>query len=748
MNQPRSAANVSGLRNASVTDQDEREGRIQIQGQPSVHSIAQAVVIKDRDLFFLCNPDGEVPAGRAHGLGLYYHDCRFLDEYTLRVAGASFEPLAATAERGFQAIIQLSNPEIRMPDGGVLRKQVIGVKWKRTLDGNAGALYDLFTFQSFAAEPVQLPLALTYGTAFEPIFVVRGMPTDRRGTPYPPSWQGDALHFSYEGLDHLHRSVDVHFSRSPTHKHGTTASFEIAIAPHTEELLLVSVLVHEARQTIKPPFRRQHTPDLSRLEATSQVRAERMLGGQTAIESDSPLLNGLVHRSLRDLCALETRIDDRRFFAAGVPWFVALFGRDSVIAALQTLAVSPQVAAGTLRLLAHHQGQRVDHWRDEEPGKILHELRVGELARINAVPQTPYYGSIDATPLFLILLGRYSAWTGDLALFEELRSSVHAALQWMSRDGDHNQDGYLEYRRVSSRGLANQGWKDSGDAISNDDGTLATPPISLVEVQGYSYLAKRLIADLYKRSGDDAEGERLLREADALCARFNQDFWVEDKQFYALALQDEGRAATVITSNPGHALWTGIIDPARSARVVERLMADDMFNGWGVRTLSVRERRYNPVGYHIGTVWPHDNAFLVAGFRRYGFDTAACRLFTGMVDAATHFEHQRLPEAFAGFSRLEYEIPVRYPVACHPQAWAAGSIPFELEALLGLRPNAFARQLRIVRPVLPSFVDRLTIERLRVGGACIDLCFTRTTHDRIDVDVTKQDAELEVLIER
>ena len=748
MAQQRSAAEHSQARPRSNGEAGEREHRVQIEGQSSVtQSIAHSVVIKDGDLFFLCDPDGDVPEGQTHGLGLYYHDCRFLDEYTLRFGSVQLEPLVATAERGFEAILQLTNPDLRLSDGRLIRKQTIGVKWKRTLDGAERALQDLVTVQNFGTEPIHLPVVLTFGSAFEPVFVVRGLPADNRGRLHRPVWHDESLHLSYEGLDQVDRSLDVHFSQRPTAMQGTRATFEIEVKPLSDESLLVSILVGEARHTATTRVRSRAISHLTRSETVAQARSNGFLAEETSINSDSPRLNGLVQRSLRDLQTLETRIGDRRFFAAGVPWFVALFGRGSLIAALQALAFDPAIAADTLRLLARYQGQRVDSWGDEEPGKIMHELRVGELAGINAVPQTPYYGTVDATPLFLILLGRHAAWTGELTLFDELRTHVERALNWISEYGDSNEDGYLDYRSASKKGLANQGWKDSGDAITNDDGSLATPPIALVEVQGYCYLAQTLIGDLYSRAGDHAQGERLHREAEGLRVRFNEDFWLDDKQFYALALQHGARPAAVIASNPGQAMWTGIVDPAKAPPVIDRLMADDMFNGWGIRTLSTHERRYNPVGYHVGTVWPHDNAFIASGFRRYGADAEACRLVEGIVDAATHFEHQRLPETFAGFSRLEYDVPVRYPVACHPQAWASGSIPFALEALLGLTPDGFAQQLRIVRPVLPTFVDRLAIARLRVGRARVDLLFERKSDGATHAEVTNREGQLDVLIE-
>ena len=428
-----------------------------------------------------------------------------------------------------------------------------------------------------------------------------------------------------------------------------------------------------------------------------------------------------------------------------MPWFVTLFGRDSIITALQTLAYDPEIAAQTLRLLAKYQSRQVDEWRDAQPGKILHELRTGEMARLGEIPHTPYYGTINATPLFLTLVGRHAAWTGDLTLFDELRDNIELALEWINKYGDLDGDGFIEYASASEKGLINQGWKDSGDAIVNADGSLGRPPIALVEAQGYAYQAKREIASLFRRAGDDGRAERLESEADELRRRFNQDFWLEDKGIYALALQACQEPVAVVSSNPGHALWSGIADEDKARRTMERLMADDVFNGWGMRTLSERERRYNPIGYHLGTVWPHDNSIIAAGFKRYGFDEAAMRVFTGIVQAAMHFGNYRLPELFAGFHQREFGVPARYPVACHPQAWAAGSVPYLVETALGLVPEAFEQRLRVVRPQLPDFVYWLEVRSLRVGSAHADLRFERAMNGAIAFRVMRIDGRLDVV---
>jgi glycogen debranching enzyme len=746
---PREVRIDDGHQDHPLTAEEERKRkqRILTHGTPSItSSISDAVVIKDENIFFLTDPGGDVPVSNGHGLGLYYHDCRYLRGYQLRLAGAKATVLACTAARGDAATFQLANPDIQMSDGRLVPKESIGIKWARTLDGQTSTLHDVLILENFGFnETAEFPLSLAFAAKFEDIFAVRGLFHESLGHVRPAEWHGDTLRLAYDGKDGRERILSITFSASPVARDGTTAHFHMKLPPRQTERLEITIRVTERPEDERRVPPRYLPAELRGTKAEAQ--REHDPSNWTTIHSDSLLLNQIVHRALGDLRMLRSSIDGQEFFAAGVPWFATLFGRDSIITAIQTLAYEPRVAEHTARLLAQFQGHRVDEWRDEQPGKILHSLRVGEMARLGEIPHTPYYGSVDATPLFLILIGRYTAWTGDLALFNDLRENIELALHWMSTDADVNGDGYIEYASTSQRGLINQGWKDSGDAIVDADGHLATPPIALVEVQGYAYLARTLMAGLYERTGDHARAEQLRHEAATLRERFNRDFWVPSERFYALALEAKDAPVTVISSNPGHALWSGIADEDKAKLVVQRLMERDMYNGWGIRTLSQHERRYNPVGYHLGTVWPHDNALIAVGFRRYGFDDEASQVLSGLTQAVMHFANYRMPELFSGFSREEYGEPVRFPVACHPQAWAAGSIPYLLESILGLVPEAFERRLRIVRPLLPEFVDRLEIHGLNVGQATVALRFERTAESTTAVTVLETKGEVEVLVE-
>jgi glycogen debranching enzyme len=699
-----------------MREEPERKRRVLTRGTPSItDTIADAVVFKDGDLFLLTRPDGSIPLHHAHGYGLYYHDCRFLNGYELRLGGGPVVPLGSTAAAGDRGTFELTNSDLRVEGRTTLHKEGISLRWERRLDGVNTVLNDRLVLQNWQHEAVEVPIELRFRAAFEDVFQVRGLLRKQLGELHQAEWKDGRLKFRYHGGDGITRRLTITLSGGLEPAGPTGARAVVRLVPRATAELTVELAISQSADA-------GEASPLATAPLDFRVR------------SDSLWLNRVAARAGGDLDMLRSSIQGLEFFAAGVPWFTTLFGRDSLIAALQVLPFQPELAAQTLRLLALYQGDREDNWRDEQPGKILHEFRRGEMARAGAIPHTPYYGTVDATPLFLILLGNYTAWTGDLALFHELKPNVDRALEWMQRYGDGDGDGYIEYQSASEHGLMNQGWKDSGDAIVDADGELADPPISLVEVQGYAYEARRQTAMLFGRSGDEGRAERLIAEAETLRERFNRDFWLPAMGFYALALARDKHPVSVVSSNPGHALWAGIADQEKAAATVRRLMADDMFSGWGVRTLSTMERGYNPVGYHLGTVWPHDNAFIAAGCRRYGFNEAAIQIFVAVCEAASYFEHDRLPELFAGFSRAEFDAPIRYPVACHPQAWAAGSIPYLLQVMLGLVPDGFERRLRVVNPLLPYGVDLLELGGVRVAGAPIGLRFGRNTDGSVGVE--------------
>jgi glycogen debranching enzyme len=499
---------------------------------------------------------------------------------------------------------------------------------------------------------------------------------------------------------------------------------EIEVRLDVDESLKPGASPIERRAPKGRGARRQSAHPDSRTEDTERSGGD---GWPVSVTTDGLSVNAALARSFDDLLTLRGELGGQRYYAAGVPWFSTLFGRDSLISAYQTLAFDPRIAEETLRLLARRQGEGVDDWRDEQPGKILHELRVGELARLHEIPHTPYFGSIDATPLFLVLLARHASWVGSLDLFHELRLNVERALEWIDRSGVLDDSGFVAYDSTTKHALMNQGWKDSGDAIVTSDGLIATPPIALAEVQGYVYAAKREIASLFERDGNVDLAGRLRDEAETLRDRFERAFWSEDLGCYALALEANGKRCEVATSNAGQVLWSGIANDEHAHAIAARLLGQDLFGGWGVRTLSSEATAYNPIGYHLGTVWPHDNGMIAEGLRRYGRDDEAEKIFVALIEAAMDFPQQRLPECFAGYARAEFGTPVRYPVACHPQAWAAGATPHLLTTSLGLVAEAFERRLRVIRPRLRPFLEHVEMRGLRVGGATVSLAFERAS---------------------
>jgi glycogen debranching enzyme len=739
-----------------------------------VGSIADAIVIKEHEPFFLCPSDGQIPLSGDHGFGLYHHDTRFLSGYELTIAGKVGQSLAATSVAGGRGIIELTTPELRLGGGRSLGKERLAIRWTRTLDSGAPRLLDHIRIRNYDEDPVRLPIRLRFGSGFEDIFEVRGLLDERPGTLHEPAWDGDRLVLRYDGRDGVDRSLAISFDRQIERRDGTTcelaievggrdaASFEVRLeigehlrrgaAPierRTAELDTEDGARHR-RETTVAPSRAAVAPSRAAGARPRAAGARPRAAGDgwpVSITTDSIALEAVLASSLDDLLTLRGELDGQRYYAAGVPWFSTLFGRDSLISAYQTLAFDSRIAAETLRLLAGRQGSHDDDFRDEQPGKILHELRIGELARLGEIPQTPYFGSIDATPLFLVLLAREADWTGSLDLFRELRSNVDRALAWIDGPADAAGNGYVSYTSDVDHGLVNQGWKDSGNAIATAAGDPAKPPIALAEVQGYVHAAKVGIAALFERDGDLDRAQRLRAEAEDLRQRFERDFWSDELGCYRLALEAGGRGCDVVASNAGQVLWTGIAAADRADATARRLLADDCFDGWGIRTLSSEAIAFNPIGYHLGTVWPHDNGLIAEGFRRYGLDEEAERLFVALIEAATDFPQHRLPECFAGYARTDFGVPVRYPIACHPQAWAAGATPHLLTSMLGLVPEAFERRLRVVRPRLPPFVGHLAISGVRVGEATVDLAFEYGDDDRTVARVTHVDGELDVRIE-
>jgi glycogen debranching enzyme len=698
-----------------------------------VVSLTDAIVLKEEGVFLMSLRDGTIPVTGTHPLGLYLDDCRHLSGHELRVAGVMPRLLVASAPTGAEAIYELTNPDIALADGRELPLQTLQVRIERRLLSE-GRLRERVHVRLHGREAVDLDLELALGADFRPMFAIRGI-VDVPPATVELEQVEDGLRFAATTSDDVRRSTTVFVDRPPTAVEDRTLRFGLHLEPGGSDDVRLEYIFGSGG------------PDGSRSASAGAAGDGMGISSPTRVQTDDELFNRVIRRSVIDLRMLRSRLEGDAYFAAGVPWFATLFGRDSLITAIETLGLVPDVGAQTLRALGARLGRRVDPIHEEEPGKVLHELRVGEVAARDLTPLTRYYGTVDATPLFLCLVAEHADWSGSLDLFRELRGAVDAALGWIERYGDHDGDGLLDYRAGTPDGLRNQGWKDSEDGVLHDDGTPMEPPIALVEVQGYAIRGLRGTARLLELDGDGARATELLGMAGALEERLER-FWVPDRRIYGMGIDGEGRTSAALASNQGHLLWGEVLHDGRARDVRDALMSDAMFSGWGLRTLGRGEQAYNPVGYHLGTVWPHDTAMAAVGLRRYGFDQDFTRLFEGLLEAASHTDGYSLPELFAGFASEEYETPVPYPVACHPQAWASGAIPYMLINGLGLKPDGLQRRLRVRRPSLPSWVNRVDVEGLAIGAGRVDLRFERTgAGDSVALTDARIDGDVDVVLE-
>src|SRR6185436_794191 len=604
------------------------------------------LVLKHDDAFLVADRRGDLPNLPRSEFGFYVDGTRFLHRLQLQLHG--YAPIvlnAGMSEDAVQAAIDLTNPDVPLDAPGLLLPGR-SLRVARRLTVHGAQLYQLLVIEVFTQEPHVLTLDLKFAADFVDVFEVRGHPRDRRGVGLPARVGDAETELGYRGLDHVVRTTTLSFSPAPDRLDANGAEYRLILKPGTATE--ITVVVSAASQPAPRPTPLGYGEALRRRRAVT----ESLDRGSTEVRSDHDLFAVWVARSRRDLHLLLTETPDGFVPYAGIPWYVAPFGRDALIAALQVLPFEPALAAGTLRFFARHLGQVDDAFTDQEPGKIVHELRRGEMANCREIPFIPYYGTVDAPPLFVMLLAEYLRWTADTAFARELWPIAERVLAWMLATADAH-GGYLAYLRRSPRGLTNQGWKDSLDAIMHADGRLAEAPIALSEAQGYFHAALLAGASIAEAAGAPERAPALRQRAERLRERFEEDFWLPDEAFYALALDREGAPCRVISSNPGHLLWTRIVSDSRAQIVARRLMQDDMFTGWGLRTLSSRERQYNPMSYHNGSVWPHDTALAAVGMRNYGLVQPALTLATGLFEAVLQMENMRMPELFCGFRRVD-----------------------------------------------------------------------------------------------
>jgi glycogen debranching enzyme len=694
-------------------------------------------VLKHGDTFAVFDHYGDIKPGGLGEEGLYHEDTRYLSCLLLELEKSRPFFLSSTVrDENDQLAVALTNPDL-LHDGrvrvplGTLHIALKKFLWR-------GICYQQLRVKNHGLVPVETSLALHFAADYVDIFEVCGRQRQARGEDLRPEVAGSRVALGYRGLDGVVRRTILQFSPQPSLLTASTARLDLSLQPQQEVTFDVTVACER-----QPVMSRLLAFDEARTEAESDL--ERYNAWSCHLHTSNGEINAWVSRAVSDLHMMTTELATGPYPYAGLPWFNTPFGRDGIMTALACLWLRPSLARGVLAYLASTQATEVIPEQDAEPGKILHEIRNGEMAVLKEVPYGRYYGSVDATPLFVLLAGAYYERTGDRAFVGSLWPHLEAALLWIDGYGDRDGDGFVEYHRQSANGLLHQGWKDTAEAVFHADGTLAQGPIALCEVQGYVYAARRAAAVLAAAFGRGRQATELAQQAEALRQRFEQTFWCEELSTYALALDGDKRPCQVRTSNAGQCLFTGIASPPHARRVARTLLSPESFSGWGVRTVATTEARYNPMAYHNGSVWPHDNGLIAQGLARYGLGDLALQIWTGMFEAGRYFDLHRMPELFCGFPQAPGEGPTLYPVACAPQSWSAASVFLLFQACLGLEINGPEAQIYFTRPHLPASLGELRIHNLQVAGSTVDLLLVRHDYD-VGVNVLRRDGDVQILV--
>ncbi len=668
---------------------------------------------------------------------MYHRDTRYLSHMYLTINGAR-PILLSSSLRDDNATLKcdLTNPDIaRDNDEARLANDLVHIRRVRFLWQNS--LFERVTVTNYDAINQSVSLELAYHSDFADLFEVRGTERERRGTDLEPVIAADRVRLAYVGLDETERATLLRFEPDPDRLSKASAAFDLDLPPGGSRVILIQISCGEPRESgpLRTVLVRAYRNSRRALRDSSMRAA--------SISTSNEMFNQSARRCIADTYMLITETEHGPYPYAGIPWFSTVFGRDALITALETLWLDPKIARGVLSYLAAHQAKEFDPVADAEPGKILHEVRHGEMAELGEVPFRHYYGSIDSTPLFVMLAGAYLERTCDLSLIERIWPNLEAALGWIDSHGDRDGDGYVEYGRRTDEGLINQGWKDSHDSIFHADGRMAVGPIALCEVQAYVYGAWNAAALMLDRLGKAATADHFRQKATDLQQRFDRDFFDEALGTYVLALDGDKRPCRVRSSNAGHALFTGIALDERAAVVTRTLMEASSFSGWGIRTIATTEARHNPMSYHNGSVWPHENAIIAAGMARYGFRKEAALVFEGLFEASIYVDLRRLPELFCGFPRRPAQGPTFYPVSCIPQAWSAAAPLFLVQSSLGMTLDAEKRQIVFDEPYLPSFLDDILLRNLSLGNARADILLRRSG-SKVVVEVLKREGDLKV----
>ena len=692
--------------------------------------------LKHDDAFAVLDTHGDIGAAGDRGNGFFYKDTRYLSRLELLVARHAPLLLGSTLDgTDVQLCSDLTNPDVYVDGSLWLTKDAVHVY--RTSYVRNGAMRQRLLITNHSSDELDLAVSLVFDCDFADIFEVRGMRRERRGTVSRHVQSSQAVIFAYEGLDKVVRHTSIHVEPEPASLTETAALYHLNLPPKRSAKIFITAAadtgqVRPSCSYVKGLRDAHRTLRRSELETTS-------------VTASNQELDSVLKRAMSDLRLLTTNTDDGPYPYAGTPWYSTTFGRDALITALQVLWLDPSMARGVLRRLARFQAESHDADADAQPGKILHEMRGGEMAALREIPFGRYYGSVDSTPLFVLVAGAYLDATADKNFLTEIWPAVLRALDWIDGPGDPDGDGFVEYARETESGLANQGWKDSNDAVFHRDGSLAQGPIAIVEVQGYVYAAKVAAARMASELGDTERAADLMQQAETLRQKFEREFWSEDIGCYALALDGYKKRVEVRSSNAAHLLFTGIASKERASRIAAQVLSPNFFSGWGIRTIATSEARYNPMSYHNGSIWPHDNSMITAGFAHYGLRDYVQPVFEGLLDAAMQMDQHRLPELFCGFRRRPGRAPILYPVACAPQAWASGAMLHILSAMLGLKIDAASRTITLRSPRLPASVGALSIRDLRVGDGSANFVL-RNVNGSVTADVTNSRGGAKVIM--
>lgn len=694
--------------------------------------------LKHGDTFAVFDQNGDAYSGPGSAEGLFHRDTRHLSHLCLTINSARPLLLSSTLRDDNATLTcDLTNPDFVDQIGErLLRHDSIHLRRSRFVWN--GTCYERVLVRNFHEEPQSIEIRIAFAADFADLFEVRGQQRKRRGQMHPPTTTGHEVRLSYTGLDGLQRTTRLGFEPAPSTLTAAAATYELELKPGESRTLFLEVNCQ--REPAIPIGHRSYFFALR--DARRALRASS--GRAACILSSNEVFNEVAQRSMSDLYMLITETPEGPYPYAGIPWFSTAFGRDAIITAMETLWLDPEIARGVLAHLAANQATDFDPLSDAEPGKILHEVRFGEMAELREVPFRRYYGSVDSTPLFVMLAGHYLQRTGDIETIRRIWPNIEAALTWIDDHGDRDGDGFVEYGRRTEDGLLNQGWKDSHDSVFHADGTLARGPIAITEVQAYVYGAWEAAAKMLRSLGQEDRASGFLARAEELRRQFDAVFFDEELGTYVLALDGDKNPCRVRSSNAGHALLTGLALPERVETIAKTLMSGASFSGWGIRTIPVTESRYNPMSYHNGSVWPHDNALIALGLARYGFRRAAARIFEGLFAASTYIELRRLPELFCGFPRQRAQGPTFYPVACIPQAWAAAAPLSLIQSCLGLEFNTKSMQVTFDTPVLPDFIERLEIKQLKIGRGSVHVAVHRSG-TRVVVDLIERKGNVRVI---